>query len=274
MKFDVDKLKEELDNLVQAGWLEKFNIDNFIENIKDIEFTSPNIEDVFNAFKIGENNSVIKPKDVRILILGQDPYPETGKAHGYAFSVLQKYTDEHGIDDSLSNIFKAIKAYKNNCNFDEVNINKIQNTDLKDWATENKVLLLNTVLTYEKTKLYENIDKKTKEQQKKIKNAQSRHYTKHKNIWQPLFNAIIKTIITYSNNKIFIFIWGQKAQKAYNNAVKGIIINTEKIKKYETSHPSNLGVRKGFSDDAPNHFKVCDEFLGEDIWKNFPENNQ
>lgn len=43
-----------------------------------------------------------------------------------------------------------------------------------------------------------------------------------------------------------------------------------------TSHSSDTGqaYTMGFSEDAPKHFKACDEFLGTKIWKNFPENKQ
>ena len=55
-----------------------------------------------------------------------------------------------------------------------------------------------------------------------------------------------------------------------------INLKEDKIKLLITSHPTPKykTYKKGFSKDAPNHFKACDEFLNEDVWKNFPENNQ
>ena len=87
----------------------------------------PPLEDVFYAF------TLLKPEDVRVIILGQDPYHGQGEAHGLAFSVCQ------GISPppSLRNIFKELQS--------DLGIKRVR-TDLSDWAKQG-VLLLNTVLT-------------------------------------------------------------------------------------------------------------------------------
>ena len=82
---------------------EEFNKDYFL-NIKDFidaEYSSktiyPPYDDIFNAFKLTPLS------DVKVVILGQDPYHEEGQAHGLAFST----PDGRPIPRSLSNIFKA-----------------------------------------------------------------------------------------------------------------------------------------------------------------------
>ena len=74
------------------------------------------------------------PERVRLVILGQDPYPTAGHAHGLAFSVAP---DVRPLPRSLSNIFKELK--------DDLCVMP-RNGDLRAWACQG-VLLLNSCLT-------------------------------------------------------------------------------------------------------------------------------
>ncbi len=74
------------------------------------------------------------PDDVKVIILGQDPYHTLGKADGLAFSIPDGFD---GRLDSLGNIFKELQ--------DDLRVNRLR-TDLCDWADQG-VLLLNTALT-------------------------------------------------------------------------------------------------------------------------------
>ena len=76
----------------------------------------------------------LAPADVEVVILGQDPYPTPGHAHGYAFSAS---ADTRPLPRSLSNIFKELNADLGDAPED---------ADLRFWADQG-VLLLNTVLT-------------------------------------------------------------------------------------------------------------------------------
>ena len=92
----------------------------------------PKKDDIFNAFKIPY-------KDVKVVILGQDPYHGEGEAHGYAFSCLKK-----PIPPSLKNIYKEL--------YSDLGIEKdMTNGDLTPWANQG-VMLLNAGLTVEKDK--------------------------------------------------------------------------------------------------------------------------
>ncbi|WP_176249305.1 uracil-DNA glycosylase [Sulfitobacter sp. HGT1] len=75
-----------------------------------------------------------QPDDVRVVILGQDPYPTPGHAHGLAFSAA---ADTHPLPRSLSNIFKEMQA--------DIDASP-EDADLHFWAAQG-VLLLNTTLT-------------------------------------------------------------------------------------------------------------------------------
>lgn len=77
--------------------------------------------------------------DVKVVILGQDPYHGPNQAHGLAFSVQPEIV----VPPSLENIFKELKS--------DLGINKPYNGYLLPWA-ERGVFLLNTTLTVEKGK--------------------------------------------------------------------------------------------------------------------------
>ena len=75
-----------------------------------------------------------QPQDVKVVIIGQDPYHTPGKADGLAFSIPENFG---GKLDSLGNIFKELRT--------DLQVNRSK-TSLDDWA-EQGVLLLNTALT-------------------------------------------------------------------------------------------------------------------------------
>lgn len=76
----------------------------------------------------------VQPDDVRVVILGQDPYHTAKKADGLAFSITAEFG---GRLDSLGNIFKEIHS--------DLGVVRSR-TQLDDWADQG-VLLLNTILT-------------------------------------------------------------------------------------------------------------------------------
>lgn len=88
----------------------------------------PDMYDIFNALKFTAYN------DVKVVIIGQDPYHGKGQAHGLCFSVMPPVPPP----PSLKNIYKEIEA--------ELGTPPPQSGDLTHWAKQG-VLLLNTVLT-------------------------------------------------------------------------------------------------------------------------------
>ena len=89
----------------------------------------PPSEEIFNAFHFTPLN------EVKVLLLGQDPYHNEHQAHGMSFSVPQ---DQKEIPPSLQNIYKELQ--------DDLGCSIPNNGYLKKWADQG-VLLLNTVLT-------------------------------------------------------------------------------------------------------------------------------
>ena len=115
---------------------------------------------------------------VKVVIIGQDPYPTPGHAHGLCFSVLP---DVKPLPKSLLNINKEL--------LDDCGVNNQHSGYLQSWA-EQGVLLLNAVLTVEAGKA----------------NAHQNHG------WEKLTDAIIHQLNNHKDNLVFI-LWGSYAQK-------------------------------------------------------------
>lgn len=101
----------------------------FLINEYKTQTIYPNMYNIFNALKLTSY------EDVKVVIIGQDPYHQPNQAHGLAFSVLKG----NKVPPSLVNIFKEIQS--------DVGINNLgKHGELTKWA-EQGVLLLNNVLT-------------------------------------------------------------------------------------------------------------------------------
>jgi len=105
----------------------------FIDNEYKTKTIYPYFPNVFNALKYTDYD------DVKVVIIGQDPYHGMGEAHGLSFSVLEGVTKP----PSLRNIFKELK--------DDLGIEEPKYGNLESWTREG-VMLLNAVLTVEKDK--------------------------------------------------------------------------------------------------------------------------
>ena len=130
----------------------------------------PSMFDIYNALRYTDYD------DVKVVILGQDPYHEKGQAHGLAFSVL----DGVAFPPSLQNIFIELQ--------NDLGIKIPKNGNLIPWAKQG-VLLLNTVLTVRE------------------------HYANsHKGKgWENLTTEIIKKLNERKKPVIFV-LWGRAAK--------------------------------------------------------------
>lgn len=130
----------------------------------------PEKANVFNALKL------TPPENVKVVILGQDPYINPNQAHGLAFSVLCEK-----LPPSLKNIYKEIES--------DIGIEMpTNNGNLTKWA-EQGVLLLNTTLT--------------------VRAGQSNSHSKKG--WELFTDAIIKYLGEQDKPIVFI-LWGKNAQ--------------------------------------------------------------
>ncbi|MGL5007481.1 MAG: uracil-DNA glycosylase [Plesiomonas sp.] len=172
----------------------------------------PPEKDVFSAFRY-------TPFDqVNVVILGQDPYHGPNQAHGLCFSV------QPGIatPPSLLNMYKELKT-------DIPGFEMPNHGCLSSWATQG-VLLLNTVLTVERSKAHSHA----------------------KLGWETFTDAVIAAINTHREGVIFL-LWGAHAQK------KGQIIDRQRHSVLIAPHPSPLSAHRGFL--GCKHFSQTNQIL-------------
>ena len=130
----------------------------------------PNMHDIFNALKYTSY------EDVKVVILGQDPYINEGEAHGLAFSVKP----EAKIPPSLKNIFIELES--------DLGCRIPSHGHLLKWSTQG-VMLLNSVLT-----------------------VQAKMSKSHANKgWEEFTSAVIKKINAKTTPVIFL-LWGNDAK--------------------------------------------------------------
>ena len=176
------KITDEWDKLLE----EEFSSTSYLnlrQFLKEEYFTKtiyPDMNNIFNSMKLTPFN------DIKVVILGQDPYHEEGQAMGLSFSV-PRGTE---LPPSLQNIFKEIKS--------EFNLEKdIKCGDLTCWAKQG-VLLLNTVLT-----------------------VRAHQANSHKGKgWEEFTDGIIKKISEKRENVVFL-LWGANARSKRELIDKG-----------------------------------------------------
>lgn len=131
----------------------------------------PEADDIFNAFHLTPFH------EVKVVIIGQDPYHNVGQAHGLCFSVKP----EVDIPPSLVNIYKELQ--------DDLGCYIPNNGYLVKWAKQG-VLLLNTVLT-----------------------VRAHEPNSHRGIgWEEFTDAAIKALAKEDRPIVFI-LWGSPAQR-------------------------------------------------------------
>ena len=132
----------------------------------------PPADDIFNAMHFTPLS------EVKVLILGQDPYHNVNQAHGLSFSVLPSQKE---IPPSLQNIYKELQ--------DDLGCKIPNNGYLKKWADQG-VLLLNTVLT-----------------------VRAHQANSHQGIgWEEFTDAVLKKVNEIDRPIVFI-LWGKPAQQ-------------------------------------------------------------
>ena len=160
-------------NEVIGGELEKpyfLELKKFLDHEYEVQTVYPDVHDIFNAFHYTSY------ANLKVVLLGQDPYHGPGQAHGLSFSV------KPGIPapPSLVNIFKELK--------DDMGIDIPKSGYLKRWADQG-VLLLNTVMT--------------------VRGGEA---NSHKNKgWEVFTDQVIRAINAKEDPVVF-WLWGKPAQ--------------------------------------------------------------
>jgi uracil-DNA glycosylase len=178
----------------------------------------PPKENIFKALY-----SIPTPDDVKVIILGQDPYHEPGQAMGLSFSVPENCTNP----PSLKNIIKEVQHEM--CIKDDSIDRPLYHGDLTYLAKQG-VLLLNSTLT--------------------VRRGQANSHADCG--WQQFTDTIISTL-NEMNHPMVVMLWGKYAQR------KSHLITGNKILVLTTSHPSPFSANRGFM--GCNHFVKCNEYL-------------
>lgn len=179
-------------------------------------------KEVFNAFNLCPIDNV------KVVILGQDPYHGPGQAEGLCFSVKTGIQ----LPPSLVNIFKEIKDDIGTVPeiVTDANGHRLYDGSLRRWA-EQGVFLLNTCLS--------------------VREHEAFSHSKHG--WETFTDAVIATISQQCPHVVFL-LWGGPARS------KKKFIDTEKHLVLESVHPSPLSANRGgwFGN---HHFSRCNEWL-------------
>ncbi|MDU2829719.1 MAG: uracil-DNA glycosylase [Anaerococcus sp.] len=166
------RLGNDWDEILKEEWKKDYYLNlrkNLIHEYKN-HTIYPSMYDIFNALK------KVPYKDVKVVILGQDPYHGQGQAHGFSFSV------QKGVKTppSLLNIYKELH--------DDLGLYIPNNGNLIKWADQG-VLLLNSTLT-----------------------VRAHQANSHKDIgWSFLTDNIIK-LLNDREKPIVFLLWGKFAQ--------------------------------------------------------------
>lgn len=174
---------EHLKPFIDSKEFEKI-IDFLKEEKKLGKLITPKDTDCFKAFKeCGFNN-------VKVVIIGQDPYPnfinEKLEADGLAFSYTKKDSEDKHVPKSLNVILREVQrdVYNNETEYSNIDVD----TNLSRWAKQG-VLLLNSSLTTV------------------VGNANA-----HKDLWVPFIDYVLDQLNLYNTGVIYL-LWGKDAQK-------------------------------------------------------------
>jgi len=211
-----------LSNRLEKNWLDIIgrefdkpymaHLEQFLQRENARHTIYPKGAEIFNAL----NSTAFG--DIKVVIIGQDPYHGEGQAHGLSFSVPKGIA----IPRSLKNIYKEID--------DEYRPIKMPpHGDLTGWAAQG-VLLLNATLTVQRAK-------------------PGSHQGQG---WEEFTDAIIRAVSERREHVVFL-LWGACAQK------KRALIDCDKHRVLETSHPSGLSAYRGFL--KCGHFKKASDYL-------------
>lgn len=178
MEIDINILRDNLNSkLKDSGWDRMLSpyvnglsfdhiMNTLIENVENGKRFTPRFKDVFNGFYECPYN------DLKVVIVGQDPYPQLGVADGIAFSCSRKGKTEKSLQYIFKSLYGEHEGYNN---------------DLRRWSNQG-VLMINTAFTCEINKI-------------------GSHY----GIWKSFTEYVFDNINRHNPKTIFILL-GKKAE--------------------------------------------------------------
>ncbi len=173
---------------------ERIKFDGFLE-------IYPENQNIFRAFQLCSLG------DLKIIIIGQDPYHQPNQAQGLAFSVKPGIK----IPPSLQNIFKEIQNDLQKPNY------QIKSGELISWAQQG-ILLLNTTLT-----------------------VRQGNPNSHFKLWKGFAQKVLDCVLAEKKD-IILMLWGNNAKNLIKKTPNSIL---EKHHIFTSSHPSPLSANRG-----------------------------
>jgi uracil-DNA glycosylase len=211
MEININTLRDNLnDKLEQSGWSRMLSpyvnglsfdhiMNTLIENVEQGKRFTPRFKDVFNGFYECPYD------DMKVVIVGQDPYPQLGVADGIAFSCSRKGKAEKSLQYILK---QTIGGYEQTGRV----MYTPEECDLRRWSNQG-VLLINTAFTCEINKI-------------------GSHYA----IWKSFTEYIFDNINRHNKDTVFILM-GKKAEQWQT-----LIPNCKILK---CPHPASAAYRGG-----------------------------
>jgi uracil-DNA glycosylase len=222
----------ELDSRLPARWqnrlAERYDLESLYRNIDDLYRNGlgpifPEQSAVFRAFLL------TPPEDVRVVILGQDPYPRPKEADGLAFSMANA---ERPVPRSLRAIFTNIASDPALAN-DRRSFVDPGHGDLTEWATRG-VLLLNSALTV------------------------GERAGSHKRHWRGFARAVLDAIVEMGEPTVFL-LWGGPAIRA----ARQLRMTDDRHKLSCSAHPAAWDPGQLTPFAAVPHFSMANQHLGD-----------
>ena len=202
---------EEAINEIETNWkpLLKKSLKHFDKIESDLNTEAENFEGLSEIYPKSKNIfscfNYFDRENLRVIILGQDPYHQPNQAHGLSFSVQ----DNIKIPPSLKNIFKEM------CNDVPGEAPKSGNLE---YLAKQGVLLLNNTFTVRQSSP-----------------------NSHLKIWKGYCNYIIKNILENQEGIIFL-LWGGNAKKIIDNIPDNLMKKNHFL---TANHPSPLSANRG-----------------------------
>ena len=173
-------------------------------------------------------------RDVKVVILGQDPYHGPGQAHGLAFSVRAGMA----LPPTLKNIFRELDTDLSVGTHHE---SPPTSGDLTPW-TRQGVLLFNTALT--------------------VRHGQP---GSHCDIWQPFTDEVLRAVVDSATAAPHFILWGRHAREAVCrafdrrflvaapnvNGLRSTLLSGRRVTFTTSAHPSPLSANRGFFGSRP-----------------------
>ena len=211
IEIDITNLRDSLNNKLKvSGWYKMLSpyinglsfdhiVNTLVDNVDKGKRFTPRFKDIFNAFYECPYD------DLKVVIVGQDPYPQLGSADGMAFSCSKKGKAEKSLQYILK---QTIGDYTDTGRA----IYTPEECDLRRWANQG-VLLINTAFTVEVNKI-------------------GSHY----GIWKSFSEYLFDNLNKHKPNTIFILM-GKKAEEWQ------IYMGNQKI--FKVTHPASAAYRGG-----------------------------